>query len=163
MLYENARTYQTGWSISFFQNPNLNHRTNKILNLDILSRYSNYNRTSRDMTFFRPVCRAKITYRGFSSWVAVLTAHEWSYSVTQNTRTNPTCSDNDRFPIAALLIYWPRLTQHEASALCTLNNSISDSVTRFPTKQLWSLSAYRRAIFCNPCKNPIACWATRKN
>jgi len=28
------------------------------------------------MTFFRPICRAKITYRGFSSWVAVLTSHE---------------------------------------------------------------------------------------
>ena len=47
MLYENVRTYRIEQRISFRQNPDLNRRTDKILNLDILSRYSNYNRRTR--------------------------------------------------------------------------------------------------------------------
>ena len=40
---KNSRTYQTGWRISFCQNLDLNRRTDKMSNLDKVSRYSNYN------------------------------------------------------------------------------------------------------------------------
>jgi len=71
------------------------------------------------MIFFRSVCRAKIMYRGFSNCVAVLNV--WSYFITKNTHIDPTsensCSYNDCFPmLAALIIYWFRLTQYRASA-----------------------------------------------
>jgi len=115
--------YQT-WHIFFCQNPDLNRRTDKILNLNIyeyideyiyefiytftlLKLQSSNTLTSRDITFFRPVCEAKITYRGFSSWVVVLTAYEcpWQPMVFCNRRysyrsqSENSYSNNDRFPM----------------------------------------------------------------
>jgi len=53
MLYENACTYQIERCISFCQNPGLNRRMDKTLNLDKVSRYSNYNRNFEHANIWR--------------------------------------------------------------------------------------------------------------
>ena len=87
------------------------------------------------MIFFWPICRAWITYRGFSSWVAVLMAHALLYSVTEDTRTDPTsknsCSYNDRFSMfAALIIYWSRLTQRVGERIVCVNLNLDDAIVK---------------------------------
>jgi len=81
MLYHNARIYQTGWHISFYQNPNSNYiLRSRNLNLDsfmLLKLQASNTLASCNMLFFQPVqSKANIIYHGFSNRVTVLTAHE---------------------------------------------------------------------------------------
>jgi len=99
---------------------------------------------SSDKTFFQPVCRAKTTYRGFSSWVAVLMAHEClivRYNSGNSYRFHERKSIMKYRPLSkARSIDSLFISFNDTCGIrhCILNISIADFSAKFPIRQLLS-------------------------